>query len=452
MKVGRERRMVNVAGTRLVVKAFEIGRLERLADGLAVAVAISLPWSTSVTSILVALWLVALLPTLDAAGLRSALAAPAGGLPVVLWALGLVGMLWGEVEFAERVYIFGGFHKLLMIPLLILQFRRSEKGVWVIFGFLASCTALLTVSWVYKLFPNLPGHGTPIGVPVKDYIVQSGEFLLCAYALAHLAINSWQARRQALAVGLAALALIFLGNMVYVVASRAMLMVLPVLIVLLAWRRLGWRSGAALLATGLLLAVAAWSSSSYLRGRIDGIVKEVSLYENRGAETSSGYRLEFWKKSIEIIATAPLFGHGTGSTEQQFSRLANNSSEISAAVTNNPHNQTLSVGIQLGMVGAAVLFAMWFAHLVVFRGASSADWLGLGVVVETIVASLFNSQLFYFTPGWTYVFGVGVLAGMVLGGKSITAQWPWAATAGWRRDKNVANEETQKTLSAAGAE
>ena len=43
-------------------------RLVRLADGLAIAAAASLPWSTSATGILVALWLVTMLPTIDVRG------------------------------------------------------------------------------------------------------------------------------------------------------------------------------------------------------------------------------------------------------------------------------------------------------------------------------------------------------------------------------------------------
>jgi hypothetical protein len=109
-------------------------------------VAVSLPWSTSATAILVVLWLLALLPTLDAASLRRALAQPAGGLPVVLWGLGLIGMLWGDAGIGERVYMFGGFQKLLVIPLLIAQFSRSDKGLWVAFGFLGANTVLLAVS------------------------------------------------------------------------------------------------------------------------------------------------------------------------------------------------------------------------------------------------------------------------------------------------------------------
>jgi hypothetical protein len=42
-----------------------------------------------------------------------------------------------------------------------------------------------------------------------------------------------------------------------------------------------------------------------------------------------------------------------------------------------------------------------------------AAWLGVGVVVQNIVACIFNSYLLEFTLGWIYVFGVGVLGGMM---------------------------------------
>jgi hypothetical protein len=40
-------------------------------------------------------------------------------------------------------------------------------------------------------------------------------------------------------------------------------------------------------------------------------------------------------------------------------------------------------------------------------------WIGLVMVVQNLVGSLFNSFIFDFTEGWLYVVGVGVVAGMV---------------------------------------
>ena len=161
---------------------FEARNLTHLADGLAVAVAISLPWSTSATGILVALWLFAILPTLDGAAVRQAVTMPAGGLAVGLWALAAAGMLWADVNWAERLASLGSYHKLLVIPLLLAQFLRSDNGHWVLIGFFASVTVLLAVSWALVLLPGLPWRAKYLGVPVKDYIAQSSEFAICAFA------------------------------------------------------------------------------------------------------------------------------------------------------------------------------------------------------------------------------------------------------------------------------
>jgi hypothetical protein len=82
--------------------------------------------------------------------------------------------------------------------------------------------------------------------------------------------------------------------------------------------------------------------------------------------------------------------------------------------TANPHNQTFTIAIQIGLVGTAVLFAMWFSQIMLFRGSGLYPWIGLVVVVQNIIGSVFNSHIFDFALGWTYVWGVGVIGGIVL--------------------------------------
>src|SRR5271154_6982887 len=120
--------------------------LRQAADWLAVAVVVSLPWSTSASLILIVLWLVAVLPTLAVADGRRELLTAAGGLPVLLWLLAAVGMLWADVPWTERIDGLGGFHRLLVLPLLLAQFRRSEFGPCACYGFLASATVVLVLS------------------------------------------------------------------------------------------------------------------------------------------------------------------------------------------------------------------------------------------------------------------------------------------------------------------
>ena len=105
-------------------------KLATWADILAVAIAVSLPWSTSATAVLVGAWFFTLVPVLRWDELRRDILTPAGGLPVLLVLLGVAGMLWADVTLLERWKGLDSFLKLLAIPLLLVQFRRSERGNW----------------------------------------------------------------------------------------------------------------------------------------------------------------------------------------------------------------------------------------------------------------------------------------------------------------------------------
>jgi O-antigen ligase len=392
-------------------KLLDRDRWARAADAMAVAVAVSLPWSTSATSVLVALLIVAMLPTLRPADVARELKHPAAGLPVLLWALAIIGVLWSGAGLAEQISAFKGFHKLLVIPLLLIHFRRSERGHWVIGGFLLSCTILLAASWFLHVRGGPPGRFAP-GVPVKDYIVQSAEFLICAFALGHLAVDAWHKEQRVAAGAMALLALLFLANVAFVAAGRTSLAAFPVLLVLFAAQRFALRGVLALSLAGALFVAVIWVSSSYVRERAFGVAEEIQRSQSTHAETSAGFRVESWKKSVAFVANAPIFGHGTGSIPSLFRRAAAGG-EIAGLVTGNPHNQTLEIAVQLGLIGVVLLYAMWIAHLLMFGTAGLAAWLGQGVVTQTIVGALFLSYLLDFSSGWLYVFGVGVLGGMV---------------------------------------
>jgi len=396
------------------VRGFDRARLASLADWLAVAVAVSLPWSTSATAILIVLWLLAVLPTLDVAMLRRELASAAGGLPVLLWSLAALGMLWADVAWSDRFGGLGGFLRLLVIPVLLAQFRRSEQGAFVLYGFLASATCLLAASWALALIPGLETRGRFYGVPVKDYIFQSSIFLICAMALIGAACALWRRQDRRMAAALAALAVLFLADIAFVNTGRTTLMVAPFLVVALGWRELGARGVVAAAIAASALAGAFWLTSPYLRERTLHSVADLRAYVDAREANSTGQHLEFLRKSLSFIESAPVIGHGTGSIAEQFRNAAAGQTGVAALASVNPHNQIFAVAIQLGLVGAAVLMAMWIAHLLLFRGGGLTGWVGMIIVVENVVSSLVNTHLFDFSQGWLYVFGVGVAGGMTL--------------------------------------
>ena len=383
-------------------------------DVLAVMAAASLPWSTSATSILVVLWLIVVAPTIDWERFTLDLAHPACALPALLLALAVLGILWADGPWAIGLHGIKPVTKLLLIPFLLYHFQRTQRGSWVLIAFLASCTLLMILSWIVLFVPGLkPAHTLSAGVPVKNYIDQNQEFALCAFALALPALIAWRWQKWKLAVGCLALALAFIVNMLFVALARTALIYMAVLLVLFAWRHLGRRAMFALLAGAIVAGSLIWTNSPYLRQRIGDIGVEYQAHDISGI-ASTAQRLAYWRKSIKFLADAPLLGHGTGSIKAQFERDAVGQTGLEAEIVSNPHNQTLAVAVQWGLLGVMLLYAMWLNHLLLFTGQTLAAWAGLVVVVQNVVSSLLNSHLFDFHEGWLYVLGVGVAGGMSL--------------------------------------
>ena len=177
---------------------------------------------------------------------------------------------------------------------------------------------------------------------------------------------------------------------------------------------LRWRTNLVILAASIVALTAAWAVSPQFDFVLERFSQDYRIYK-KGIPSSTGERLEYWNSALTFFADAPLIGNGTGSTKELYEQAARSPEwGVGIRVFPNPHNQTLAVAVQWGVLGVAVLYAMWLVHLLLFRGDGLANWIGLLVVVQNIFTSLFNSHIFDFHEGWMYVLGVGVAGGMVL--------------------------------------
>lgn len=387
-------------------------------DLFAILTAASLPWSTSLAGLFNALMLLCMVPFLDVREFLQSLKRPICVAPIAMFLLALVGTVWSEASWGARLYAVNPTVKLLVFPVLIYHFERSSRGHQVFIAFLVSCALLSVMSWLVFFHPALSlKHDDPNlrGIFVKNYIDQSQEFALCAVALAFPIVRLLQEKRIWLAALLAAVALSFFVNMAFVIVSRTALVTVPIMLAVFALLHLKWRSVLIIFAALVALAVLTWQTSSTLHTTVETFSVQYRLYKDKGIPTSVGLRLEFWRKSLGFFAEAPVVGHGTGSTRALFEQAATGGPyQASSEVIGNPHNQTLNVAVQWGIIGVIILYAMWGLHLLLFRGNGLAHWLGLLVVVQNVFTSLFNSHLFDFHEGWMYVLGVGIAGGMVL--------------------------------------
>lgn len=394
-------------------------------DLFAILTVASLPWSTSLVAIFNAAFLVCMVPFLDIRAFLQSLKRPIAAAPIALVLLAVAGTLWSDAAWGARLYALSPTVKLLVLPVLLYHFERSPRGHWIFIAFLVSCALLSVMSWLVAFYPGLslkPYDPLERGIFVKNYIDQSQEFALCAVALAYPAMMLLRAKRYWLAGLLMALALSFLVNMAFVVVSRTALVTVPIMLAVFALLHLRWHSIAIICAVLIAGAAVAWQASPQLRKTADTFSRDYRLYMEENVPTSMGERLEYWRRSAQFFVQAPLAGHGTGSSQGLFEQASRQPSWVPGVrVFPNPHNQTLHVAVQWGLIGIVVLYAIWISHFLLFRGDGFARWIGLLVVVQNVFTSLFNSHLFDFHEGWMYVIGVGVAGGMV-----IRAQQPGA--------------------------
>jgi O-antigen ligase len=397
-----------------------------VADVFAVLAALTLPWSTTLPGIFVPCWLGAVAWVTDWRAFARLLTQPICYLPVAFAGLAAVGTLWSDAAWGMRLHAVGPALKLLMLPGLFYHFERSTRGMWVFIAFLVSCTLLMLMSWIVLIDPSLslkPTAEIERGIFVKNYIAQSQEFALCAVALAYPIIRLLQANRLWLAMMLAVISFGFIVNMSFVIVSRTAMVTIPVMIAVFSLLHLKWRTSLMIFSGLIVLAGLAFAASPLLQQKTETIVSDYQQYKQENVPTSVGLRLEYWRKSLQFFAAAPLIGNGTGSTLGLFQKAASGQeNHATAQVIGNPHNQTLAVAVQWGAAGIIVLYAMWLAHLRLFRGEGFVAWIGLLVVVQNIFTSVFNSHIFDFHEGWMYVLGVGVAGGMMLAARQCSAR------------------------------
>ena len=170
---------------------------------------------------------------------------------MLLWLLALLGMLWATRPGASATPGSRAFTA-PRHPFLLAQFRRSERGIYVIYGFLASCTAMLLASCGLMVLWKCCSVYVPGKIPgilVKDYIAQSWNFWSASSAFSG---SRRSAGRKPTAVCLrrAAARRSFLANIFYIAPGRTAIVIMPALLVIFGFYYFGWKGVAAAAVAG----------------------------------------------------------------------------------------------------------------------------------------------------------------------------------------------------------
>jgi O-antigen ligase len=282
---------------------------------------------------------------------------------LILCALLMLGILWGEYPESGRLKWKRYFAFLVFIPFLSLL-NNKERLFWAITGLVTGYAMVLLIGVYHRL---LGEQGVPLlgmsyltfssmlGIGVILSIYAAGEetgkkvkvgFWLLALLLLYLQFNEY---------GRGALLATLLGSALLVVA------------------RYKTEKKVLLAVTGLLaVIIMAFSYSGVLQSRLSQLGADIELARLGKYDTSLGYRLAVWDVGLHGIAERPLFGHGTGMPESYFEKTVKTYKDgvykdlPQYLETSHYHNDWIEMGMHLGALGVlsfAFLLWSWFQTL-----------------------------------------------------------------------------------------
>ena len=259
--------------------------------------------------------------------------------------------------------------------------------------------SLITVVWTLSFIPSTANGSTTNHFVFKDHIAQN---LMMSFFALLLAVNALFAKDLTKRFVLFSLAMLAVINVLFFVAGRTGFISLTLNSLVLIFFLPGVTQKICGFLVFVIIAALTLQYSDNFRGRVELAITEFRSQEKKEL-TSVGQRVEFIKKSVELIKERPVFGFGTGSYTREFCRVAD-STDWCEAGKFHPHNQFIAFLVQLGFIG-------FIAYLIFIAGAiRSAIYqprpvqiCGLGLVATLIADSMTHAPLFLVTEAQFFI-------------------------------------------------
>lgn len=313
------------------------------------------------------------------------------------FAFGL-SLLWSVAPQAEALGSLAKHGKLIVIILMMLLIRDRREALYALAAFGLGQLFLLTSASM--LFMHVPVPWATSNMALTDYAVFS-SYLDQGIINAVFAALCWHLRflapgrfgRQLTVL----IALLALGNVFFVLNGRSgQAVAIALLSIAIMWA-LPKRYRASVVLLPFALALGLYAGSPKIHQRLNLVRTEMQAYSsNQAPVTSSGLRLNFWSKSLQLIGQHPLAGSGVGSWLSGFNRLQHDAplaNQVSGH--GNPHQEYLLWGVELGIPGILMLLGLllcvWRDTLQMAAPYARATQSAL---LALAVTCLFNSSIY----------------------------------------------------------
>jgi O-antigen ligase len=317
-----------------------------------------------------------------------------------------VGVLYSTADMKYALEFFLKYDKLLLIPIIVTSLTNEKFRSYAVNAFLI-CTIIVLIISYLKLLGVYPHHDEGQGYIVfKNRI--SGSIIM-SFGMYWMLLRATYTKGAYRAIWII-LGCLASGNVLFLVNGRTGMVILPVLTILFFHEKYGAKTLNYILALSVAALLIAYNIPSIHKSRIMSIQSEIFHDAGQGATTSAGLRLEFYKNTLKLIPQHPFFGGGTGSMENEYSKIAETEHPLEKRVP-NPHNQYLLTTQELGLFGLIALMAFWLIPWRMSYQLKSIEYGKAlrGLIVTITVGSLFNSLLLDASEGKFYCLMAGIL-------------------------------------------
>ncbi|MDO8651689.1 MAG: O-antigen ligase family protein [Undibacterium sp.] len=330
-----------------------------------------------------------------------------------------LSLIWTVAPQGDALGSVAKYGKLIEIVLLMFLIRDRREAIYALGAFAAAQSFLLGSSWM--LFAHLPVPWATSSMASTEFSVFS-TYLSQGIMSAAFAAICWHLRflvpgkfGKHVAIGTAFWAL---GSVFFVFNGRSGHAVgIALLSIAIMWELpKKYRSLVVLLP--FLLAIALFFSSTKVRDRLTLIQTDLQSYSSQTEpSTSSGIRLNFWSKALQIIGQRPLIGAGVGSWSVEFNRLQREQNPAHQDIdgNGNPHQEYLLWGLQLGIPGIVIFLGLLLSVLRdSFRMEKQYARATQSVLLALAVACLFNATIYDALIGQFFCLSIGLLLALGL--------------------------------------
>jgi O-antigen ligase len=211
---------------------------------------------------------------------------------------------------------------------------------------------------------------------------------------------------------------LFITNIAMVATGRSgyiALIVMTISFIFLYLTKVSTLKKVILCIVGVTLLVGILASTPTSQQRIELAKQEFVSEVDQTKETSIGYRLTFWKNTIEMLPKYALLGTGTGGFEKAYAVQVKGQSGTAGVVTGDPHNQYLKILVEHGVIGLVVFLSILI--LLLWQPTTNPfKAIGVASLLAIATTSLFNAHFSTFNEGqFIWIFAGAMFAAEKVG-------------------------------------